>query len=58
MHFTLTLKEAEALDRAAGNIIDHSDAMEATFLTKRERTTAYRAAQKLHDAIVAARRIG
>jgi hypothetical protein len=47
----LTALEAEALSRAAGNSVDHPDAMEALFSDGRERAAALRAAQKLDGAI-------
>lgn len=49
---TFTLAQALALDRAAGQTTSMPDAMEATYPTKRERDVAYRAHQKLADAIV------
>ena len=48
---TLTLAQALALDRAASQCTSMPDAMEATYPTKRERDVAYRAHEKLADAI-------
>jgi hypothetical protein len=48
---TLTLAEARALSRAAGNTTIGPDAMEAIFPTGAERHAAYRAQEKLDTAI-------
>ena len=52
----MTLAEAKALWHAAGNTIDHPDAMEATFPNGSQRNAAYRGHDKLASAWVRAER--
>lgn len=47
---TLTQAEAEAYWTAAGECVDHYDAMEATFPHHAQREAALRAHEKLADA--------
>jgi len=47
----LTLAEARALSHAAGNTTSDPYAMEAVFRTRTEINSAYRAHQKLDDAL-------
>jgi hypothetical protein len=51
---TLTLAEAKALSHVAGNTTSDPYAMDAIFRTKTDIKSAYRAHQKLDDALRAA----
>jgi hypothetical protein len=53
---TLTRAQAQALEYAAGNIMEHEDAVEAVFSSGSKRKCAKRAYEKLNAAIGAASR--
>lgn len=48
---SFTLAEAKALRYAAGNTVDHGDALASLFPTSGERRAALRAYQRLEDAL-------